>query len=66
MSAPFEPKREDVEDLLAEVYRPEGVDIWLSSPNRLLDGRRPCDLLDEGDYDVVYGLALAMAEGVAT
>lgn len=33
---------------LAEVYRPEGVEIWLHTPNRDLDGARPADLLERG------------------
>ena len=34
---------------LAEVYRPEGVEIWLHSPNRDLSGARPADLLEQGE-----------------
>jgi hypothetical protein len=46
-----------VRDLLAEVYRPEGVDVWLRSPNKLLDeGRRPCDLIAAGDVEPVFAV----------
>lgn len=31
--------------LLRDVYRPEGVEIWLHSRNPELDGARPIDLL---------------------
>lgn len=43
-------------DLLADVYQPEGVEIWLRSPNRLLDGKRPCDLIEAGDVEPVFGV----------
>jgi hypothetical protein len=38
---------------LAEVYRPEGIDIWLHARNRELDGSRPIDLLTNGDVESV-------------
>lgn len=38
---------------LAEVYRPEGVEIWLHTPNRELDGARPADLLEQGATTLV-------------
>jgi hypothetical protein len=38
---------------LAEVYTPEGVEIWLNSRNQSLDGRRPIDILAEGDFSTV-------------
>jgi len=34
--------------LLAEVYRPEGIDIWMMSRNKDLYGRVPRDLIDAG------------------
>jgi transcriptional regulator with XRE-family HTH domain len=38
---------------LAEVYRPEGIEIWLHARNRELDGSRPIDLLVAGDFEPV-------------
>ncbi len=38
---------------LREVYTDEGVEIWLHSRNRNLDGERPIDLLTEGSMDEV-------------
>lgn len=38
---------------LKEVYKPEGVEIWLHSRNRGLDGRRPIELLIDGDFEPV-------------
>jgi hypothetical protein len=38
---------------LGEVYAPEGVEIWLHARNRWLDGARPIDLLEAGDFQPV-------------
>lgn len=44
-------------ELLSEVYLPEGVDIWPHGPKKALDGRRPIDVLTEGDSSEVTVLA---------
>ena len=48
-----------VEQLL-DVYRPEGAEIWLHAKNRVLGGRRPIDMLADGDFapvlDAVHSL----------
>lgn len=38
---------------LAEVYKPEGVEIWLHARNRSLDSERPIDLLARGEFQHV-------------
>lgn len=38
---------------LQDVYTPEGVEIWLHARNRNLAGRRPLDLLIEGESAAV-------------
>jgi hypothetical protein len=38
---------------LKEVYSPDGVDVWVHGRNRELGGRRPIDLLREGDFETV-------------
>jgi uncharacterized protein (DUF2384 family) len=38
---------------LQDVYRPEGVEIWLHSRNPELGGRRPLDLLIEEQFEPV-------------
>lgn len=48
---------------LADVYKPEGVEIWLHSPQRLLEGRRPMDALKSGDFELVLGLVHRLAGG---
>jgi uncharacterized protein (DUF2384 family) len=39
--------------LLRDVYTREGAEIWLHGRKRSLEGRRPVDLLAEGEYDEV-------------
>lgn len=39
--------------LLRDVYTAEGTEIWLRGRNRALDGRRPIDLLRDGDFETV-------------
>ncbi len=40
-----------VVEQLKDVYRPEGVDIWLHGRNKNLNGKRPIDLLRAGDFE---------------
>jgi uncharacterized protein (DUF2384 family) len=49
---------------LSDVYRPEGVDIWLHGRNRVLGGRRPIELLEAGDFEAVIHLVEQMTHGV--
>lgn len=53
---------EAVAVLLAEVYLPEGVQIWLTSRNRNLDMQRPVDLL-ESDPERVLAEARRLVGG---
>ena len=39
--------------LLREVYTREGAEIWLHGRKKSLNGRRPIDLLEIGESDVV-------------
>jgi len=40
-------------DQLREVYTEEGTEIWLHGRNRALKGRRPLDLLEEGQVEPI-------------
>lgn len=46
-----------LEVLLADSLTERGVAQWLASPNRLLGGRRPSELLEEGHGDEVLAAA---------
>jgi hypothetical protein len=48
---------------LRDVYRPEGVEIWLHSRNREFGGERPLDLLAAGEYERVLAAVERLADG---
>lgn len=51
---PLSEETQRFQQLIAEVsgvYRPEGVLIWLHSPNRHLDGKSPRQLIVSGSED---------------
>jgi len=42
---------------LSEVYRPEGIEIWMHARNTGLGGERPIDMLINGQFkDVVHAV----------
>lgn len=47
----------------AEVFTPEGVELWMGAANSLLDWRSPIDLVEAGQADRVLGLLEALATG---
>lgn len=51
-------------DELSKNYTPTGCLVWLRNRNRLLNARRPLDMLAAGEFDKVYGAAMAFTEGV--
>ncbi len=53
-----------VVDLLHDHLRPEAARLWIRSPNPDLDYEKPLDLIARGEYRIVIGAILAMAEGV--
>ena len=48
---------------LLEVYRPEGVEIWIHSRNPELSGQRPIELLIDGQFDVVLAAVERLRSG---
>lgn len=60
-----EPNREHLQRILdlhylveelSDLYEPSEARIWLFSRHRLLGGRRPVELLSEGDIDSILSL----------
>ena len=49
--------------LLSDSLTERGVGQWLRAKNRLLDGRRPLDLLAEGRLEAVRGAAESFVDG---
>jgi DNA-binding transcriptional regulator YiaG len=48
---------------VSEVYTPEGVDIWIHSRNRELGGRKPIELLIDGEFEQVLASIERLASG---
>ena len=48
---------------LAEFYDPGNARLWLYSPHKLLAGRRPAELIAEGDIDAVLALIDQLRDG---
>lgn len=51
---------------LAELYSADEIEVWLTSPQRLLDGKSPRELIDAGQSDAVTRLLRQLEEGVYT
>lgn len=49
--------------LLDDSLTPRGVGQWFRAHQRMLDGRRPLDVLADGDFDGVRQAAAGFAEG---
>lgn len=48
---------------LAEFYEPREARLWLYSPHKLLAGRRPAELIADGDTDSVLALIDQLRDG---
>lgn len=46
----------EVRKRLAGIYTPEGVEIWLKSPHRLLDGQTARERIEQGGVQDVLAL----------
>lgn len=69
-SKPQSPSLERLVDLsylverLSDIYKAEGIEIWLHARNRALDGSRPIELLEEDQFDRVISLVEQLTQGV--
>ena len=50
-------------DRLAEFYTPEEARLWLYSRHRLLEGKRPIDLIQVGRAEDVLGVIESLDQG---
>lgn len=48
---------------LAEIYKPDGMAIWMRSPNKALQGRVPEQMIAVGESSDVLDLIEALATG---
>jgi uncharacterized protein (DUF2384 family) len=53
-------------DRLAEFYTPEETRLWLYSRHRLLDGKRPIDLIQVGQAEEVLAVIESLDQGTYT
>jgi hypothetical protein len=53
----------DIRQILEDSLTAEGIEQWLRASNRLLDGRRPIDLIDDGNTESVRRAAQAFLDG---
>lgn len=49
----------------AEVYKPEGVDIWMNAMQMRFDGRTPLEAIADGDTDRVLQVLDQLASGAS-
>lgn len=65
MSLPTSPTLIDLLTALHDNFQDSlAVLLWLSVSNPLLDGGVPATLWDQGERERVYGVVLALSEGV--
>lgn len=66
----IDPRRAAITDVekcanaLTDVIDANDILFWLSSPNPLLNGARPLDLIAEGNTDDVLAAIAAVGDGV--
>jgi hypothetical protein len=54
---------EQVAEAVSEVYKPEGVTIWLDAPNKWLHNATPRQYVEAGDGDKVLALIEMLTTG---
>lgn len=52
-----------IETLLAEVYEPEGVRIWMTSPHRRFGGKTATEMITEGRASEVLAAVNILIDG---
>ena len=55
-----------IEKLFGDLYAAEEVEAWLQTPQSVLDGGRPIDLIEAGQGDTVVEAVHEILDGVLT
>lgn len=55
-----------VAEELSGVMRSEDINLWIFSPNRLLDHDTPAERVRQGDFKSVLAVTEALADGIVT
>lgn len=53
-----------VAEELREVLRPEDANLWIFSPNRMLNMDTPAERISAGEFRSVVGVIEALADGI--
>lgn len=54
---------EEIEECLNQLYMPDGKAIWLRSPNPLMGGQIPNDLIARGEFEPVLRVLSMLCDG---
>jgi hypothetical protein len=55
-----------VREMAAEVYTPEGVELWMHAPNRTLNNATPLQFIEAGDTERVLQVLEQLITGAYT
>lgn len=53
-----------IRERLAEFYEPDEIEVWMTSPQVLLEGARACDLIRDGQIERVDRVLRQLEDGV--
>ncbi len=53
-----------IEDLFGDIYAADEVQVWLETPQAALDGKRPIELIESGQGDVVVKAVNEIVDGI--
>jgi hypothetical protein len=57
-------EHETLKILLGDTLTPDAFNAWFSTPNELLDGRKPWECIADGWASLPFRAAIALKEGV--
>jgi hypothetical protein len=52
-----------IETMLAELYEPEGVRVWMTSPHRWFKGKSAVEMIADGQTDEVVAAINILIDG---
>jgi len=55
---------EEVREKLSDLVGPEEAQRWLHAPLALFEGRRPVDLIKQGEVDRIMQIVVRLEEGI--
>ncbi len=67
--APSEPVRRRITEVgrlqreLAKVIRAEALGVWMDRPNKVFDNRRPIQVIEDGEIDLLWAMIYDLRSG---